>query len=107
MGGSIKYFLVGATVLAGAVFLSAFGFRRVRFLPPTPYRLSYPSYFGNRTNFSDDNPLTMEGVALGRRLFYEKLLSRTSTISCASCHQQSRAFTDGRAFSVGFDGTPT
>lgn len=74
---------------------------------PTPYRLSYPSYFGNRINLSNDNPLTVEGIALGRSLFYEKRLSRNNSISCASCHQQSRAFTDGRAFSVGFDGTPT
>jgi cytochrome c peroxidase len=69
--------------------------------------LSYPPYFGNRTNVGDDNPLTVEGVALGRRLFYEKRLSRNSTISCASCHQQARAFTDGQAFSVGFDGVRT
>ena len=102
MGGFIKYVMA-----VGATFLSAFVVGRTGFVQPTPYRLSYPSYFGNRTNFSDDNPLTVEGVALGRRLFYEKRLSRSSTISCASCHQQARAFTDGRAFSVGFDGTPT
>ena len=113
MGGFIKYVIVvGATAVAGVVLLSGFVVRRAGFEPqgfvsPTPYRLSYPSYFGNRTNFSDDNPLTVEGVALGRRLFYERRLSRTSTISCANCHQQARAFTDGRAFSVGFDGTPT
>jgi len=99
MGGFIKYVIV-----AGATLLSAFV---VRSFSPTPYKVSYPSYFGNRTNFSDDNPLTVEGVALGRRLFYEKRLSRTSTISCATCHQQAKAFTDGRAFSVGFDGTRT
>ena len=102
MGRSIKYVMA-----VGAIFLSAFVVGRAGFVPPTPYRLSYPSYFGNRTNFSDDNLLTLEGVALGRRLFYEKRLSRTSTISCANCHQQARAFADGRAFSVGFDGTPT
>jgi cytochrome c peroxidase len=108
MRGIIKYGIVAVV----AVLLSAFAVGRTGLeLPglvlPTPYRLNYPSYFGNRTNFSDDNPLTVEGVALGRRLFYEKRLSRTSTISCASCHRQARAFTDGRAFSVGFDGTPT
>ncbi|WP_176133139.1 cytochrome-c peroxidase [Hymenobacter sp. CRA2] len=51
-----------------------------------------------------DNPLTEEGVALGRRLFYEKQLSADGTISCASCHQQSKAFTDGRAFAIGVNG---
>ena len=74
---------------------------------PTPYRLTYPSYFGNRINLRGDNPLTVEGIALGRRLFYEKRLSYNNTISCATCHQQSRAFTDGRRVSPGADGTPT
>jgi cytochrome c peroxidase len=74
---------------------------------PTPYKLVYPSYFGHRTNLSDDNPLTVEGVELGRRLFYETKLSKNNTLSCASCHQQSRAFTDRRRFSLGYDGTPT
>ena len=77
------------------------------FRAPTPYKLIYPSYFGNRTNLAADNPLTIEGIQLGRRLFYEPRLSRNNTISCASCHQQSRAFTDPRRFSLGFDGTPT
>src|SRR5258708_31691180 len=101
MNGFVKYVLVAVTAL------SAFVVRRTGSSPPTPYLLSYPSYFGNRTNFADDNPLTVEGVALGRYLFYEKRLSRGDAISCASCHQQSRAFTDGRAFSPGFDGVPT
>ncbi|WP_167856815.1 cytochrome-c peroxidase [Hymenobacter aquaticus] len=53
-----------------------------------------------------DNPLTEEGVALGRMLFYEPKLSRNNTISCGSCHQQSKAFTDGRALALGVDGVP-
>lgn len=73
----------------------------------TPYPLSYPGYYGNRINIPADNPLTVEGVALGRRLFYEKRLSANNTISCGSCHLQRLAFTDGRRFSIGFDGTPT
>ncbi|MBS1662686.1 MAG: cytochrome-c peroxidase [Bacteroidetes bacterium] len=74
---------------------------------PTPYPLKYPAYFGNRVNLREDNPLTVEGVALGRYLFYEKRLSRNNTVSCSGCHQQARAFTDGRAFSLGFDGVQT
>ena len=73
----------------------------------TPYPLIYPTYYGNRINIPADNPLTAEGVSLGRRLFYEKRLSANNTLSCASCHQQARAFTDGRRFGIGFDGTPT
>ncbi|GAA4381819.1 cytochrome c peroxidase [Hymenobacter koreensis] len=51
-----------------------------------------------------DNPLTVEGVELGRHLFYEKQLSGNGTQSCGSCHQQSKAFTDGRARALGADG---
>lgn len=73
----------------------------------TPYPLSYPAYYGHRIYIPADNPLTVEGVALGRRLFYEQKLSAGNTVSCATCHQQSKAFTDGRRFSIGIDGTPT
>jgi cytochrome c peroxidase len=43
-------------------------------------------------------------VRLGRRLFYDTRLSGNGTFSCASCHQQARAFTDGRARAVGSTG---
>lgn len=72
-----------------------------------PYKPVYPVYFGNRTNIPADNPLTREGVALGRRLFYEPLLSANNKISCGSCHRQQLAFTDGKAFSTGIDSIPT
>jgi len=52
----------------------------------------------------NDNPLTTEGVALGRKLFYDPILSNDSTQSCASCHQQEYAFSDPRQFSIGIDG---
>ncbi|WP_460577960.1 cytochrome-c peroxidase [Hymenobacter coalescens] len=51
-----------------------------------------------------DNPLTEEGVALGRQLFYEKQLSADGRISCGSCHQQSKSFSDGRALAMGIRG---
>ncbi|PSR10252.1 MAG: hypothetical protein C7N36_19375, partial [Bacteroidetes bacterium] len=41
-----------------------------------------------------DNPLTEAGVALGRQLFYDPILSLDSTISCGSCHRPELAFTD-------------
>ena len=50
-----------------------------------------------------DNPLTPEKVELGRRLFFDPGLSRDGTISCASCHQPEKAFTDGRALAVGIE----
>ncbi|WP_374345432.1 MbnH family di-heme enzyme [Phenylobacterium sp.] len=53
------------------------------------------------------NPTTKAKVELGRLLFYDKRLSRDGTMSCASCHEQARAFTDGRATSVGVTGQHT
>ena len=51
-----------------------------------------------------DNPLTEEGVALGKRLFHETRLSRDNSISCASCHDPAKAFTDSpRRYSLGVD----
>jgi len=51
-----------------------------------------------------DNPLTREGVALGRRLFHDPILSGDRTQSCASCHDQAHGFADPRRFSVGIHG---
>ncbi len=66
-----------------------------------PYPLKYPENFGGRVYLPDDNPLTKEGVFLGRMLFYETRLSSDNTISCASCHRQEFAFADNKAFSHG------
>ena len=52
----------------------------------------------------EDNPITAEGVALGRSLFYDKRLSADHTISCGSCHKQEFAFSDNKAFSTGVNG---
>jgi cytochrome c peroxidase len=53
-----------------------------------------------------DNPMTAEKVALGRFLFYDKRLSANGTMACASCHEQGRAFTDGKATPHGSTGEP-
>src|ERR1700753_2767041 len=71
------------------------------------YQFVYPANFGNRINVPDDNPTTKEGVYLGRLLFYDTKLSANNTLSCGSCHQQSKAFTDGKALSEGVDHTLT
>jgi cytochrome c peroxidase len=62
-----------------------------------------PFVFG-RFQIPENNPLTVESVKLGRRLFYDPLLSKNNKVSCSSCHKQSLAFTDGLAFSVGVSG---
>ena len=52
----------------------------------------------------EDNPMTVPKVELGRHLFYDTRLSENETMSCATCHRQELAFTDGRAVSVGSTG---
>lgn len=51
------------------------------------------------------NVITDKGATLGRVLFYDKILSVDSSISCASCHKQNLAFGDDARASVGVDGT--
>jgi len=70
----------------------------------TPYTLETPPGFPAMA-IPADNPITVEGVALGRKLFYEKLLSGNNTQSCATCHNQALSFTDnGTRFSTGITG---
>ncbi|MBK5290404.1 MAG: c-type cytochrome [Acidobacteriia bacterium] len=52
----------------------------------------------------EDNPLTTEKISLGRRLFFDRRLSRDQSISCASCHDPERAFSEPKAVSVGVYG---
>ena len=53
-----------------------------------------------------DNPMSVAKVELGRHLFYDPRLSADYSLSCASCHEQARAFTDGKALSRGVNGEP-
>jgi cytochrome c peroxidase len=52
----------------------------------------------------EENPLTPERIELGRRLFFERRLSRDRTVSCSTCHDPERAYSDGRAVAVGIVG---
>lgn len=75
-------------------------------LPPgtSPYPFRAPSHFP-RPSLPDDNPLTREGVALGKKLFFEKRLSKNNSLACAGCHHPDYAFSDpNKAFSLGITG---
>lgn len=65
---------------------------------PYPFRMSatFPV-----PDLPGDNPLLVERVALGEKLFHEPALSKDNTISCASCHDARHAFADPRRYSVG------
>jgi cytochrome c peroxidase len=49
----------------------------------------------------EDNAMTPERVALGRKLYFDKRLSADGTVSCATCHDVTRGFTDQLAVSEG------
>jgi len=55
----------------------------------------------------DDNPFSAAKLSLGRRLFFDPILSRDRSVSCASCHQPARGFTSGERFSLGVAGRRT
>lgn len=71
--------------------------------------LPLPFLFQLDSDFSQpaDNRITDAGATLGRVLFYDKRLSITNTVACASCHQQSRGFSSPDQFSTGALGVPT
>lgn len=74
---------------------------------PVPLTLNIPKLFEEKLInplIPVDNPLTVEGVALGKKLFFDRRLSGDNTQSCATCHNPRRAFTENQQFSEGIDG---
>jgi len=68
---------------------------------PTPAPPPALPYFFPEMPIPADNPQTVEGIELGRHLFYDPILSIDQTISCASCHQPKLAFSDTTILSLG------
>lgn len=99
---------LSACVLVGAVLWSAFGQSEARSeissLLTEAYQWDLPQW-APEPIVPPDNPMSREKVELGRHLFYDKRLSSDASMSCATCHQQEKAFTDGKARSEGVDGT--
>ena len=74
---------------------------------PIPYSLKIPELFQQKLIdplIPSNNPLTEEGVALGKKLFFDRKLSGNNTQACASCHKPQNSFTDNTRFSNGIDG---
>ncbi|HEY1047549.1 MAG TPA: cytochrome c peroxidase [Bacteroidia bacterium] len=96
-------------VLALLIVLSAVACRKIVEVDDpsgqlTPYTLNLPAGFPNM-KIPADNPLTVEGIALGKMLFFDPILSGDNTMSCATCHKQAFGFTDSsNRFSTGIDG---
>jgi cytochrome c peroxidase len=71
---------------------------------PIPYTFPKLDFFP-KMPVSESNPVTVEGVELGKFLFYDPILSKDSTISCSTCHKQEAAFSDSpKDFSLGITG---
>lgn len=87
--------LLSALILCGSAAL--------RSQSPDPYRWDLPKGVAE-PRVPADNPMSEAKVQLGRYLFYDERLSGNGTQSCASCHQQAKAFTDGRAQGLGSTG---
>lgn len=91
-----------AVLILGAALFSGCG-KDVTDPGATPYTLVIPDGLPPMDQ-PTDNPLTVEGIELGRRLFYDKILSGNQTQACASCHKQEYAFADTTRYSTGIDG---
>jgi cytochrome c peroxidase len=72
------------------------------------FRLKLPRGLQEQAAYvPDDNPLTLEKIALGKQLFWDKRWSRNGTVACVSCHHPGHGWADPRQFSLRFDGKPT
>lgn len=83
-----RFWIFGACLAAFSM-LAAFSKNR----NSEPVELVFPKNWPAPSYDFSKNPLTREGIELGRRLFYDPILSRDSTVSCASCHLSFTAFT--------------
>ncbi|GAB1856046.1 cytochrome c peroxidase [Flavobacteriaceae bacterium MHTCC 0001] len=98
--------------LFNSVFLAVFIFsacsnESIDNYEPTPSALEIPQLFLNNIIapiIPANNPQTVEGVALGKKLFFDPILSANNTQACADCHAPNNAFTDSDRFSDGVNG---
>lgn len=97
----LSIILMMAVLLSGLVRASGPAENLSSFQIQTPRGISQDlwSYF-----IPSDNPMTAAKVELGRLLFFDVRLSADGTVSCASCHDPKRAFSDGRTVAEGVAG---
>lgn len=98
-------FLLGATTIAAAQSNSPSPIARDTLPNELPYE-SLPLGL-NPFRVPEDNPMTEEKVALGRKLFFDPILSGDRTVACASCHHPEKAMAGNEALPRGIGGTPT
>ena len=93
-----RYIALVATALCAVLLIGAASASR-------PYRWPIPSWMIAPPDAVTET-MSDEKVALGRALFYDTRLSADGSMSCASCHQQEKAFTDGQSTHLGVHGDP-
>jgi len=72
------------------------------------YKLKLPIGLQKQAAYiPEDNPLTADKIALGKKFFFDKRWSKSGTVACASCHQSDKGWADGRQFAINFAGKPT
>lgn len=94
MAGKIITALSVAAVLIAAAVIAA---------PPGASKWELPAWVPPPREPAE-NPTTSAKVELGRHLFYDRRLSANESMACATCHEQARAFTDGKRTAVGITG---
>ncbi len=91
-------------IISSILFMAVSGAEKLNSADSELMPLKLPANFPAPVYNFKSNPLTKEGFELGRKLFYDPLLSRDNTISCGSCHIQPNAFTHhGHDVSHGID----
>ncbi len=73
--------------------------------PNTPYPINIPPHFPPPPDFPD-NPITVEGVKLGKKLFYDPILSSSGVVSCNACHKQEFNFASPNNVLTDVEGIP-
>ncbi len=107
---SATFFFCGSTVACALTLLSVPARTWPQFSGPAP--ISVEVFHWAKPTWAPtplvpkDNPMSDAKVQLGRALFYDKRLSIDESMSCSSCHQPARAFTDGERTHLGVNGLP-
>jgi cytochrome c peroxidase len=96
-----KFIFFSFSILIIIAFFSSFK----KDTKPTKYHFVYDTLRFNKPVIPENNPTTIEGIELGRLLFYDPILSYNNSVSCGSCHKQEFSFSDGgNVYSKGADG---
>lgn len=97
-----KIFILSLFILFG---LTIIGCNSPELTPE--YTIDVPINLGEFLPQNDRNRITEKGVALGEKIFFDQRFSSNGKVSCATCHQPEKAFTDGLALSnLGVSGKP-